>query len=63
MCSSDLGALPQYEEVPWHGKIFGTCGFSSLSFRVSNLHLAYFYGRPFKLLIEWRRWPMTRAGP
>ena len=20
-------------------------------------------GRPFKLLIEWRRWPMTRAGP
>ena len=20
-------------------------------------------GKPFKLLIEWRRWPMTRAGP
>ena len=20
-------------------------------------------GRPFKLPIEWRRWPMTRAGP
>ena len=20
-------------------------------------------GRPFKLFIEWRRWPMTRAGP
>ena len=20
-------------------------------------------GRPFKLLIEWRRWPTTRAGP
>ena len=20
-------------------------------------------GRPFKLLIEWRRWPMTKAGP
>ena len=20
-------------------------------------------GRPFKLLIEWRRWPITRAGP
>ena len=20
-------------------------------------------GRPFKLLIEWRKWPMTRVGP
>ena len=20
-------------------------------------------GRPFKLLIEWKRWPMTRVGP
>ena len=38
----EAGALPQHEEVLRHGKIFGTCGFSSLCSLVSNLHLAYF---------------------
>ena len=38
----EAGAFPQHEEVPRHGKNFGTCSFSGLSFLAPNLCLAYF---------------------
>ena len=40
--SEEAGALPQHEEVPGHGKTFGTRSFSGLSFLVPYLYLDFF---------------------